>query len=151
MSLKSDIAAGKFSEGFNCAQSVLLSFCDEFHFDQDIALTVARGFGGGMGRKQEVCGAVSGGIMVLGLRYGNDEKEEKKRKELIYSKTRELMDRFAKKRGTFICRKLLDDCDLTTEQGQKQFKDNDLSNKTCKQCVRSAVEILETMITQPKQ
>jgi C_GCAxxG_C_C family probable redox protein len=145
MSLKSDIATGKFSGGFNCAQSVLFSFCDDLHFDTGTALTIARGFGGGMGRKQEVCGAVSGGIMALGIKYGQDVKDEKKAKELIYAKTREFMDAFAEKRGTFICRKLLD-CDLTTEHGQKQFKENDLSNKTCKQCVRSAVEILEQLV-----
>jgi C_GCAxxG_C_C family probable redox protein len=145
MSLKSDIATATFSGGFNCAQSVLLSFCDDLNFDKDTAVIIARGFGGGMGRKQEVCGAVSGGIMAMGLKYGQTEKDEKKAKELIYAKTREFMTEFAKERGTFICRKLLD-CDLTTEQGQKQFKENDLSNKTCKICVKSAVEILEKLI-----
>ena len=57
------------------------------------------------------------------------------------------MDRFAGTHDTFICRKLLNDCDLATEEGQKQFKENDLLNKTCKPCIQSAVEILENIMS----
>jgi hypothetical protein len=56
------------------------------------------------------------------------------------------MDQFAGKHGSFICRKLLNGCELTTEEGQKQFKENDLLNKTCKACIQSAVEILENIV-----
>ena len=56
------------------------------------------------------------------------------------------MDEFAKKHGTFICRKLLNGCELMTDEGQKYFKENDLLNRMCKTCVRSSVEILEEMI-----
>jgi len=62
-----------------------------------------------------------------------------------YVKTRELMDQFAEKHGTFICRKLLHGCELTTEEGQKHFKENDLLNKICAPCVQSVVEILENI------
>ncbi|MGD0276984.1 MAG: C-GCAxxG-C-C family protein, partial [Syntrophales bacterium] len=62
-----------------------------------------------------------------------------------YAKTRELMDQFAERHGTFICRKLLNGCELTTEEGQKQFKD-DLKNMTCKSCVQSVVEVLENIM-----
>lgn len=64
---------------------------------------------------------------------------------LTYRKTRELMDEFAKKHGTFICRKLLNGCELTAEEGQKYFKEKDLLNKICTPCVQSVVEILENM------
>jgi C_GCAxxG_C_C family probable redox protein len=146
MSSKSEVAAGKLIEGFSCAQSVFYSFCDDFHFDKNTALKIACGFGAGMGRKEEVCGAISGGIMVLGIKYGRGEKDEKTATELTYAKTRELMDKFTQRNGTFICRKLLNGCELTTEQGQKEFKEKDFLNKTCKQCVQSAVEILENTI-----
>jgi hypothetical protein len=56
------------------------------------------------------------------------------------------MDQFAGKHGTCICRQLLNGCDLGTEEGQKQFKENDLLNKACKPCVQSAVEILEKIM-----
>ncbi len=146
MKSKSDIAVEKFSEGYNCAQSVFYCFCDDLGFDKNTALKLATGFGGGMGRKEEVCGAVTGGIIVLGAKYGRGEKNDRAVTELTYQKTRELMDRFAAKHGTFICRQLLGGCELTTEEGQKRYKENDLFNKVCKPCIQSAVEILEKII-----
>jgi len=143
---RSDKAVAKFASGFNCAQSVLFSFCDDLGLDKDKALKLACGFGAGMGRKEEVCGAVSGGIMVIGAKYGRGENEDRKVTDNTYMKIRELMDRFSEKHGTYICRKLLNDCELTTEEGQKIFKENDYLNKVCKPCVRKVVEILETII-----
>jgi C_GCAxxG_C_C family probable redox protein len=146
MESKSEIAHAKFAEGFNCAQSVFYSFCDELQFDKNTALKLACGFGGGMGRKGEVCGAVTGGILVIGNKYGRGEKDDRTATELTYTKTRELMDQFAGKHGTCICRKLLNGSDLGKEEGQKQFKGNALLDKICKPCVQSAVEILENII-----
>jgi len=65
MTIKTEAATSKFLEGFNCAQSVLFSFCDDLQLDKNSALKLSCGFGGGMGRKEEVCGAVSGGIMAI--------------------------------------------------------------------------------------
>jgi len=146
MQTKSEIAVQKFSEGYNCAQSVFYCFCDDLGFDKNTALKLACGFGGGMGRKEEVCGAVTGGIIVLGAKYGRGEKDNRTATEVTYKKTRELMDRFAAKHGTFICRSLLGGCELTTDAGQQLFKENDLFNKVCKPCVQSAVEILEEIL-----
>ncbi|MGA2062247.1 MAG: C-GCAxxG-C-C family protein [Thermoguttaceae bacterium] len=139
---KRQIAAEKFSEGYNCAQSVFYCFCDDLGFDKNTALKMATGLGGGMGRKEEVCGAVTGGIIVLGAKYGRGEKDDRAATELTYQKTRELMERFAAKYGTFICRQLLGGCELTSEEGQKQYKKKDLFNKVCKPCVESVVEML---------
>ncbi len=143
---KSEQAISKFTGGYNCAQSVFYAFCEDLGVDQDTALKVACGFGAGMGRKGEVCGAVTGGIMALGVKYGRGEKEDRAVTDAAYVKVRELMDQFASRNGTCICRQLLHGCDLTTEDGQKYFKENDLLNKSCKPCVQSAVEILETML-----
>jgi C_GCAxxG_C_C family probable redox protein len=143
MSDRSDIAAQKFKDGYNCAQSVFFSFCDDLHVNKDIALKLACGFGAGMGRKQEVCGAVTGGIMVLGMKYGRGEKEDISATEKTYPKIREFMDKFKKRQGNYICRHLLSECELTTAEGQKYFHGNDLKNKVCIPCVKSAVEILE--------
>ena len=98
-----------------------------------------------MARKEEVCGAVTGGILVLGLRHGRGSKDDRSAMELTYLKTRELMDEFVKKNGMFICRKLLHGCELTTEEGQKYFKENELLKKVCVPCVQSVAEILENI------
>jgi C_GCAxxG_C_C family probable redox protein len=99
-----------------------------------------------MGRKEEVCGAVTGGIIVLGAKYGRGEKDDRATTELVYKKTHQLIDQFSAKQGTFICRQLLGDCELTTEEGQKQFQENDLLRKICLPCVHSVVEILEEIL-----
>lgn len=146
MNLRSEIAMTKFSEGYNCAQSVFYAFCEVLNFEKDLALKMVCGFGAGMGRKQEVCGAVTGAIVVIGTKFGRGLEEERIATELTYQKTRQLMDRFTAKHGTFICRKLIDGCDLATQEGQKQFKETDLLNTICKPCVQSVVEILEDLM-----
>jgi len=136
-------AVSKMIEGYNCAQSVFFSFCDDLQVEKNSALKLVCGLGAGMGRKEEVCGAVTGGIIVIGAKYGRGEKDDRTATEFTYRRTRDLMDKFAEKHGTFICRKLLHDCELTTEKGQIYFKENDLLNKVCVPCVQSVVEILE--------
>ena len=143
---KSEQAVSKFLEGYNCAQSVFYSFCDDLGLEKTYALKIACGFGAGMGRKEEVCGAVTGGIIVLGAKYGKVEKDDRSAQEMTYKKTRELMDKFAKKHGTYICRQLLNGCELTLEEGQKSFKENDMLNKICLPCVQSVVNILEELM-----
>jgi C_GCAxxG_C_C family probable redox protein len=143
MESKGEIAVQKFLEGFNCAQAVFYSFCDDLRFEKNTALKIACGFGAGMGRKEEVCGAVTGGIIVIGAKYGRGEKDDRTATDQTYEKTRDLMDRFARKHSTFICRRLLNGCELTTEEGQKYFKENDLLNKICRPCVQSVIQILE--------
>jgi C_GCAxxG_C_C family probable redox protein len=145
MKSKTDIALDKFLSGYNCAQSVVYSFCDDLQFDKNTALRLACGFGSGMARKQEVCGAVSGGILTLGLKHGRGEGQDKAVTEATYRKVRELMARFETKHGTCLCRTLLNGCDLNTPEGVRQFKENDFLNKTCKPCVQTVVEALESM------
>jgi C_GCAxxG_C_C family probable redox protein len=143
---RSERAVAKFVEGYNCAQAVFFSFCDDLCLDKDKALKIACGFGAGMGRKEEVCGAVSGGIMVIGAKYGRGENDDRKATEITYAKIRELMNQFSITHGTYICRELLCGCELTTPEGQKTYLGNDYFNKVCKRCVKSVVEIVENII-----
>ncbi len=124
---------------------MLYAFREESDLPEETALKIACGLGGGIGRKQEVCGAVTGGILVLGMRHGRGSKDDKSATEATYLKTRGLMDEFIKKHGTVICRNLLNGCKLATEEGQKYFKENDLLSKICTPCVQSVVEILENI------
>ncbi len=149
MTNKSEIAVSKFLEGYNCAQSVVFSFSDDLRLDKELALKIACGFGAGMGRKEEVCGAVTGAIMVLGARYGRGSQDDRAVTDATYQRVRDLIDQFSKQRGAFICRSLLGGCELTTEEGQRYYKENDLLNRVCKPCIQSAVEILEEMISSP--
>jgi C_GCAxxG_C_C family probable redox protein len=143
MVTKSEISTEEFLSGYNCAQSVLAAFSEETGISSDTALKIATGLGAGMGRNQEVCGAVTGGILVLGLKHGRGVNDEQSATAFTYQKTQELMRQFSEKHGSYICRELLDGCDLKTEAGQQEFTNKDMKNKVCKVCVHSAVEILE--------
>jgi C_GCAxxG_C_C family probable redox protein len=140
---RSEVAQAKFLEGYNSAQAVFYSFCDDLNLDKNMVLKVACGFGAGMGRKEEVCGAVTGGIMIIGMKYGRGKNQDRSLMDQTYLKTRLLMDRFQEKHGSFICRKLLEGCELTTPEGQQEFQDKDFRNKICKHCVGNVVEIIE--------
>ncbi len=146
MNSLSENAVARMLEGFNCAQAVLHASCDRLSFDKEAALRLACGLGAGMGRKQEVCGAVTGGILALGLKYGRGEKDDRSRTEATYAKTRELMRRFEARHGSCICRELLGGCDLMTEDGQRYYKANDLLHITCVPCVRTAGSIIEDLL-----
>jgi C_GCAxxG_C_C family probable redox protein len=146
---KAEKAVAKFKEGYNCSQSVLFGFSEELNINKDMALRIANGFGAGMGRKQEVCGAISGAIMVLGLLYGRSENEGKEKQERTYAKVQDLMDEFKKEYGTVNCRELLGGCNLLTPEGQKLFADNKLIEK-CHDYVRSACEIIERIAGEKK-
>jgi C_GCAxxG_C_C family probable redox protein len=144
--MKSEAAAEKFRSGYNCAQSVLWAFSDEFGMDSDVLLRIACGFGGGIARRQEICGAVSGGIMALGLKYGQGEGKDRPYTENTYVKAQEFIKRFEAIHGTCNCKQLLLDNDLTTPEGKKNIEENNLREKVCKCCVRTAVEIVEDMV-----
>jgi len=146
MKTPSDTASEKFTSGYNCAQSVLWAFAPRLGLDPDTALKIACGFGAGMGRREEVCGAVTGGIMVLGLKFGRGETKDRSATDETYAKTQELMRQFEARHGSCICRHLLGGCDLTTEAGRASFKGQDLLHKTCEPCVRTVSGILAELL-----
>ncbi|RPJ05080.1 MAG: C_GCAxxG_C_C family protein [Spirochaetaceae bacterium] len=140
------IASEKFISGYNCAQSVLFAFADKTGVDENTLLKIATGLGAGMGRKQEVCGAVTGGILALSMLYGRGESEGSNATESTYIKTREFMEKFSEKHGSVLCSKLLDGCVLGSPEGQARFKACDMKNKICVPCVRDAAEIVAKII-----
>ena len=144
MKTHSDAADTKFLEGYNCAQSVLFSFHEDFGLDMDCALKLACGFGGCMGRMGEICGAVSGGILVLGLKYGRGKSNQRAQTDVTYAEVREFMKRFSAKHGSCYCRELLSGCNLATPEGQAYFKDNECLNLPA--CVRDAAAIVEDLL-----
>ena len=96
-----------FVNGFNCAQAVFLTFAEELGFEREVALKISSPFGGGMGRLREVCGAVSGMLMVLGMRYGYTSADSDGEKMELYRKVQQLAGEFKEKNQTIVCRELL--------------------------------------------
>ena len=107
MTDRSEEAKNNFLNGKNCAQSVLCAFCDRCGLDRDTAMKLASGFGGGIARQREVCGAISGMCMAADLIRGPGEGEYKAAKDEHYAFIRRLCDAFREETGSIICRELL--------------------------------------------
>ena len=101
-------AAELFVNGHNCAQAVAVAFCDVTGMEPSLAAKMASSFGGGMGRMREVCGAVSGMLLVAGLLYGYDDPGEKDaNKKAHYQLVQELAGKFREEIGSIVCREIL--------------------------------------------
>lgn len=131
-----------FSEGKNCAQSVLLSFANELNFNQTQALNLTSGFGGGLAHNGKVCGAVSGAIMVLGLKYGSTGKTPAESKEITFRKVNEFITKFKQEFGSLDCKDLIDGIDLMTEEGRAESKKRNTHDNICSPIVAKAAEII---------
>jgi len=140
-----DKAISSFRGDFNCAQSILSSYTTQYGLDRDTALRLATGFGGGMGRLQNTCGAVSGAFMIIGLRYGMGINDDIEAKEKTYQVIREFSDRFQELHGSIICKELLD-CDINTPEGKDYYDRNNFFEKKCLQYVKDTAKILEEIL-----
>ena len=142
---KAEEAVSTFDKGFSCSQAVISAFTDDFGLDNETALKVAGGFGGGMGRMGEVCGAVTGGIMVIGLKNSAGEAETGETKGKNYEIVRNFIARFRSRNENIRCNDLLG-VDISTHEGHEQAAKLGLFKTRCRQYVHDAAEILENML-----
>ena len=143
-----DKAVDYYSHNFNCTQGVFTTYAVEHGMDEKLALKLATNFGGGA-RKGEMCGAVSGALMVLGLLYGHSESDDLDTKAKAYAMAEVYMNRFIKKNGSVVCRELLG-YDLSKPDEKAIILENNLFRTVCPDMIRSAVEILDEMIEEQK-
>ena len=139
-----ETAVSRFAEGHNCAQAVLSAYAGGLGLDDETALKLSAGFGGGMGRMAETCGAVTGAFMALGLRHAQ-AAPEREAKEALYARIREFADQFKTRRGSLLCRDLLG-CDISSPEGFQQAREAGLFSKNCPGFVQDACEILEKLL-----
>lgn len=142
---KIEQAVSCFKGGFSCAPAVLSAYAEDFGLSNELALKLACGFGAGMGRLCETCGAVTGAFMVIGLKYGKSKAEDNQAREKAYELVKNFADRFKERNNSIVCRDLLG-CDIGTPEGMKLAKEKGLTATLCPKFVGDAVEILEEMI-----
>jgi C_GCAxxG_C_C family probable redox protein len=140
-----DLAVSLFQEGFSCSQALLAAYADCFGLDRDVALRIAAGFGGGMGRMAKTCGAVTGAFMLIGLKYGGMDVKDRQAKAKTYEVVREFAGKFLESHGSLSCRELLG-CDISTPEGSQSAKEKRLNSTICPNLVKSAAQILEEVI-----
>jgi C_GCAxxG_C_C family probable redox protein len=124
---------------------MLLAYGLEFGLSEDLAVHLGTGFGGGMARQGEVCGAVSGAIMVLGLKYGMTNETEEEAGSKTYELVSEFMNKFEEQKSTVRCKDLLG-CDINTAEGREEAMEKDLFNALCPELVQTAGKILDDLI-----
>lgn len=137
-------AVNHFSKGFLCSQAVLAAFGDELSVTEEQALQLGACFGSGM-RKGEVCGACTGALMVLGLKYGQTSVADGEARQNTNELTKRFLELFREKNGSYLCNDLLG-CDISTPEGAAQARAKGLFCEFCPKMVASAVDVLEQVI-----
>lgn len=133
-----------FAKKFHCSQAVFAAFAEELAITENQALKIGACFGSGM-RKGEVCGACTGALMVLGLKYGQCNEEDNDSKLKTNQVTDRFISEFVKENGSFICKELLG-CDLGTEEGIATALEKNLFTDFCPKMVESATKIVEDIL-----
>ncbi|MDE7300068.1 MAG: C-GCAxxG-C-C family protein [Lachnospiraceae bacterium] len=140
-----------FMEGCNCAQAVFVNYCDLYDIDREMAMRLSASFGAGMGRMREVCGAVSGMLLVAGLETGATQGGDQESKKRNYEVVQQLAARFREQYGSIVCRELLGlDRDkmpgrMTEPTPEKRTADY-YKKRPCKEQIMRAARILEETI-----
>ncbi len=146
------IAREYFKNGYNCAQSVFLTYAKNYGFDKETALKLSSSFGGGMGRLREVCGAVSAMFMIAGLESGYTENNNDEIKAKHYELIQNLANEFKKKNNTIICRELLgleenqQDSPIPSKRTEQYYQ-----QRPCEEIIADACIILDKYLGNKKR
>ena len=140
----SDEARAYHEEHFNCAQSVFLPFANRFGIDQNLALKLATPFGGGMGHSGQVCGAVSGGLMAIGLLHGYAIYDPEQ-KETCYAYAKSFQEKFIELHGDQTCPGLLG-LDISDPEEMAEAREEDLFHTLCPVFIADAARIVGEML-----
>ncbi len=114
--------------GLNCSQAILAAFGEEFNMDQKSAILLGRPWAGGIGHLAQTCGYLTGAVLILAHAY--DKEDEKVARKSTFKAVRELFRRFEESRGTTLCKELLG-ADMSTEEGAKKIKEEQLVKRHC--------------------
>jgi len=143
--MKNSEKAKKYFEGnCNCSQAVFAAYADRFGIKEKDAIRIAAGFGGGIGRLQGICGAISGGVMVIGCRYF-DESNTAETKDTVYNKVKELNEKFKEKHKHSDCYNLTG-VDFNKEGWIDEYNIKKVRENKCNGYIRDVCEILEKLI-----
>jgi C_GCAxxG_C_C family probable redox protein len=139
-------AAELFLEGYNCAQAVAVAFCDVTGLEEKTAARMVSGFGGGMGRLREVCGAVSGMFFVLSYLYGYDDPKADEEKKQLYTDVQGLAAKFQQQCSSILCRDLLDNppSDPNPSPRTAQY----YKDRPCARFVMTAAELMDAFLAE---
>lgn len=143
-----ELAAELFKQGYNCSQAVLLAFGDLTGLDEKTASRLSSGFGGGMGRLREVCGAVSGAFMVLSLRYAEEGVASHEGKSAMYARIQDFAARVKAQNGSYLCRELLTGVTQDTSPTPEKRTPEYYRKRPCAELVRDTAALLDEYLAE---
>jgi C_GCAxxG_C_C family probable redox protein len=139
---KAKEAKKQFEKGFSCAPAVLSTYSEQFGLGKELALRIACGFGGGIGRMGRTCGAVTGAIMVIGLKHGQADVNDEESRQETHKLVKEFIDRFTALHGSIECRELIG-YNLSNSAELKAARKSGVFENKCPGFVYDAARILE--------
>jgi C_GCAxxG_C_C family probable redox protein len=132
------IAIQRFAQGLNCSQAVFSAFAVRGGLSEEVASRIASPFGGGVARQGQVCGALTGALMALGLARDSDSPE---RKEEAYRIAEGFVTRFQERAGAILCRELIG-YDISTQEGLQAARENQAFARVCPRLVEEAARLM---------
>jgi C_GCAxxG_C_C family probable redox protein len=142
---KAEEAKKQFEKGFSCAPAVLSTYSEQLGLEKTSALKIACGFGGGIGRTGRTCGAVTGAVMVIGLKYGQVNLADEKSRQKTHKLVKEFIDRFTAVHGSIECRELIS-YDLSDSAELKLARESEVFGNKCPGFVYDAARILDDVL-----
>jgi C_GCAxxG_C_C family probable redox protein len=133
-----------FKGGCSCSQAILATYGLEYGLARKQAMELGSGFAGGM-RMGQMCGAVTGSVMVLGLKYAGPDCDQSGGREQVYRAVRRFTSKFRERHGSPLCKELLG-VDISTPEGMKAAIEKNLFREICPNLVQSAAQILEQIL-----
>ena len=139
---KKELAVSSFLRGYTCTQGLFLVYYEKVGIEYDLALKIGTAFGSGLGCMGETCGVVVGAIILIGVKYGQTKLEHQQAKDTTYYLVQEFLERFRSRNQFITCKKLIG-CDLSTPEGAKLDRDNNISYTLCPKFIEDTIEILD--------
>lgn len=135
-----------FNSGYNCSQSVVCAYCDLFGVSAEDGRRLATGFGAGIGGMRGICGAVSGMVILAGMKHGDYQPDDKESKTKFYALVKLMNDRFAQKFGTANCKDLLASSNTIAEKNPQERNEQYYKTRPCARFVEQASLIVEEFL-----
>ena len=142
---KAEEAKKQFEKGFLCAPAVLSTYSEQLGLEKALALKIACGFGAGIGRMGRTCGAVTGAVMVIGLKHGQVDLADEESREKTYKLVKEFIDRFTALHGSVECKELIG-YDLSDSGELKLVRESGVFQNKCTGFVYDVARILEDVL-----
>jgi C_GCAxxG_C_C family probable redox protein len=145
---RAEEAKKQFEKGFHCAPAILSTYSEQFGLEKALALKIACGFGAGIGRMGKTCGAVTGALMVIGLKHGQVNLADEESSQRTYTLVKEFIDRFTAIHSSIECKELIG-YDLSNSGELKSAIDSGVFQNKCPNFVYDSALILEEVLHLP--